>query len=234
MCGYRRDRRKVMRRTLKTLLLMLAVAITLMSGSLPDWDALMLKAGMVKVTDLCDSFVVDLRYAGTRNFVGKNMYGSFNGVYLHPDAAQSLVAAQKALKKIDANYSIIIYDAARPRSVQRTMWNAVKGTSDAQYVARPERGGCHNYGVAVDVGLAYAGKPVDMGSGFDDFTEKAHITAEETLVKQGKINREALKNRRLLRRVMTEAGYKTYRREWWHFERYRVKYARAHLKLLDF
>ena len=87
MCGYRRDRRKMMRRTLKTLLLMLAVAMTLMSGSLPDWDALMLKAGMVKVTDLCDSFVVDLRYAGTRNFVGKNMYGSFNGVYLHPDAA---------------------------------------------------------------------------------------------------------------------------------------------------
>ena len=175
MCGYRRDRRKVMRRTLKTLLLMLAVAITLMSGSLPDWDALMLKAGMVKVTDLCDSFVVDLRYAGTRNFVGKNMYGSFNGVYLHPDAAKSLVAAQKALKKIDANYSIIIYDAARPRSVQRTMWNAVKGTSDAQYVARPERGGCHNYGVAVDVGLAYAGKPVDMGSGFDDFTFTASL-----------------------------------------------------------
>ena len=86
----------------------------------------------------------------------------------------------------------------------------------------------------MDVGLAYAGKPVDMGSGFDDFTEKAHITAEETLVKQGKISREALKNRRLLRRVMTEAGYKTYRREWCHFERYRVKYARAHLKLLDF
>ena len=90
----------MMRRTLKTLLLMLMAAMTLMSGSLPDWDALMLKAGMVKVTDLCDSFVVDLRYAGTRNFVGKNMYGSFNGVYLHPDAAKSLVAAQKALKKI--------------------------------------------------------------------------------------------------------------------------------------
>ena len=126
MRGYRRDRRKMMRRTLKTLLLMLMVAITLMSGSLPDWDALMLKAGMVKVTDLCDSFVVDLRYAGTRNFVGKNMYGSFNGVYLHPDAAQSLVAAQKALKKIDAKYSIIIYDAARPRCVDRSMCKAVK------------------------------------------------------------------------------------------------------------
>ena len=42
----------MMRRTLKTLLLMLAVAITLMSGSLPDWDALMLKEGMVKVTVL--------------------------------------------------------------------------------------------------------------------------------------------------------------------------------------
>ena len=213
---------------------LLALMAAMLMSAAPDWDAEMRRAGMVRIADLCTNFVVDLRYAGTNNFVGKNMYGSFRGVYLQRDAAESLVAAQAALKKIDPKYSIIIYDAARPRSVQQTMWDAVRGTTNAQYVARPERGGCHNYGVAVDVGLAYDGVPVDMGTDFDCFTASAHITDEPALVKQGKISREAMNNRRLLRRVMTQAGFMTYRREWWHFERYRIKYTRAHFKLLDF
>ncbi|MCI6894055.1 MAG: M15 family metallopeptidase [Bacteroidales bacterium] len=199
-----------------------------------DWDAKMVKRGMVEVTRLDPTVAVDLRYATTNNFVGRNMYGTFCKAYLHADAAAALIKAQKALKKHDARYSIVIYDAARPQSVQRTMWNAVKGTANARYVARPERGGPHNYGIAVDVGLLYDGAPVDMGTQFDSFSDASHITQEQMLVKQGRISREALSNRALLRRVMTQAGFMTYRREWWHFELHRIKYARAHCRLLDF
>ena len=188
-----------------------------------DWDAKMVKRGMVEVTRLDPTVAVDLRYATTNNFVGRNMYGTFCKAYLHADAAAALIKAQKALKKHDARYSIVIYDAARPQSVQRTMWNAVKGTANARYVARPERGGPHNYGIAVDVGTQ-----------FDSFSDASHITQEQMLVKQGRISREALSNRALLRRVMTQAGFMTYRREWWHFELHRIKYARAHCRLLDF
>lgn len=199
-----------------------------------DWDAKMVKRGMVEVTRLDPTVAVDLRYATTNNFVGRNMYGTFCKAYLHADAAAALIKAQKALKKHDARYSIVIYDAARPQSVQHTMWNAVKGTANARYVARPERGGPHNYGIAVDVGLLYDGAPVDMGTQFDSFSDASHITQEQMLVKQGRISREALSNRALLRRVMTQAGFMTYRREWWHFELHRIKYARAHYRLLDF
>ena len=199
-----------------------------------DWDAKMVKRGMVEVTRLDPTVAVDLRYATTNNFVGRHMYGTFCKAYLHADAAAALIKPQKALKKHDARYSIVIYDAARPQSVQRTMWNAVKGTANARYVARPERGGPHNYGIAVDVGLLYDGAPVDMGTQFDSFSDASHITQEQMLVKQGRISREALSNRALLRRVMTQAGFMTYRREWWHFELHRIKYARAHCRLLDF
>ena len=210
------------------------LVVMALSSAGVDWDAKMVKRGMVEVTRLDPTVAVDLRYATTNNFVGRNMYGTFCKAYLHADAAAALIKAQKALKKHDARYSIVIYDAARPQSVQRTMWNAVKGTANARYVARPERGGPHNYGIAVDVGLLYDGAPVDMGTQFDSFSDASHITQEQMLVKQGRISREALSNRALLRRVMTQAGFMTYRREWWHFELHRIKYARAHCRLLDF
>ncbi|MGM9804082.1 MAG: M15 family metallopeptidase [Muribaculaceae bacterium] len=216
-----------------TLALMVAFS-ALLHASQPNYDALMAKYGMVDVKQLEPTLIVDLRYASTNNFVGKNMYGTLQRAYLHRDAAKALQKAQQALQKINPGYSIIIYDAARPQSVQRTMWDVVKGTPNEQYVARPQKGGCHNFGVAVDVGLALNGTPLDMGTPFDTFSTASHITNEAQLVKQGIISKEALKNRQLLRQAMTQAGFKTYRREWWHFERYRVAYARANLRLLDF
>ena len=37
------------------------------------------------------------------------------------------------LKELYPGYSLIIYDAARPMSVQQKMWNVVKGTSQNIY-----------------------------------------------------------------------------------------------------
>ena len=49
--------------------------------------------------------------------------------YLHPEAAKALLQAQKRLKELYPGYSLIIYDAARPMSVQQKCGNVVKGTS---------------------------------------------------------------------------------------------------------
>lgn len=199
------------------------------------WDTLMLDRGLVDVTTLGLSNVsVDLRYATENNFAGRNMYGDFNKAYLHKDAAESLRRALTILQADDPNWGVVIYDAARPLSVQRVMFDEVKGTAQQKYVAPPNGGGPHNYGIALDIGLTYDGRPVDMGTPFDTFNETAHITAEPLLVKQGKITHEAMDNRVMLRRAMTEAGFRTYSREWWHFTRYTSKYARARLIILDF
>lgn len=199
-----------------------------------DFTQLMADYGLVDVSALDDGFTVDMRYSTTNNFVGKDMYGTFKTPYLTKSTADALLDALHRLQRVDSLYGIVIYDAARPLSVQRIMWNVVKGTPQEKYVARPHNGGPHNYGIAVDIGLTFAGEPLDMGTDFDNFTPSAHITDEVTLVRQGKISPAAKRNRELLRRAMTLSGFQTYSREWWHFVRYNMKYARRHIKLLDF
>lgn len=211
-----------------------AVCAFLLQAQTADFNASIKQYNLVNVATIDPSISVNLKYATTDNFVHRNMYGTFKTAYLHPSAATALKAALKQLKKVDPNYSFIIYDAARPVSVQRIMWQAVKGTPNEKYVARPHRGGPHNYGIAVDIALTYKGVPVDMGTPFDTFSNDAHITNEAQLVKRGRITEQARKNRVLLRKVLTDNGFRTYSREWWHFTRYDMKYTRAHIKLLNF
>lgn len=175
--------------------------------------------GMVNIETLDKTLIIDLMYARADNFTGKVLYDDLHKAYLHPEAAKALLKAQKRLKDLHPGYSLIIYDAARPMSVQQKMWNVVKGTSKNIYVSNPARGGgLHNYGLAVDVSIIdEKGKPLPMGTKVDHLGKEAHIDTEAFMVQQGIITEKERDNRQLLRRVMTEAGYKALRSEWWHF-----------------
>ena len=98
-------------------------------------------------------FKIDLRYGSTNNFVGVNMYGPFNKAFLHKVAAEKLFAAHAKLIARHPRYSFIIYDALRPRSIQRVLWSHVEGTPGEKYIARPEPGSLHNFGFAVDLSI---------------------------------------------------------------------------------
>lgn len=203
-------------------------------GSADAIDAVMREYGLVDIATIDASIVVELKYATTDNFVGQNMYGNLCRAYFRPEIAKSIAAVQQELKKIDERYSLVIYDAARPQSVQRRMYEVVRNTPNRRYVARPEHGGHHNFGIAVDLSILYDGKLVDMGSEFDSFSTLSHIDDEPALLKAGRLSKQAYNNRRLLRRLMRAHGFTTYRREWWHFQQYDIKYARRRFKLLDF
>ena len=206
----------------------------LLWGQDVDYDAMMCKQGLVDLASLGQGITVELKYSTTDNFTGKNMYGNFRRAYLVKPAAQALQAALRELQAIDPDYGFVVYDAARPMSVQRKMWKAVQGTVGVNYVAPPRHGGPHNYGVALDISLTYKGRPVDMGTPFDTFTADAHITGEKQLVKRGRITLQAMNNRQLLRKVLTDNGFLTYSREWWHFEYCRASKARQRFSLLNF
>lgn len=199
-----------------------------------QWEEKMTEYGLVDIATVDPTIIVDLKYATTDNFVGENMYGSLCRAYLRPEIAEALKRVQTALKKRNPAYSLIIYDAARPQSVQKLMYDRVKDTKYSRYVAKPYKGGHHNFGVAVDISIACDGVPLDMGTGFDSFSVVSHIDNEDELLRTGKITKEALANRRLLRKLMKAEGFTTYRREWWHFQQYEISYARANLRLLDF
>lgn len=200
-----------------------------------DYDKEFAKVGFVDLQKLDNSIAVEIKYSTTDNFMGINMYGDLHKAYLRPEIAKKVARAQKLLKEVDPDYSLIIYDAARPLSAQKSMYKKVKGTKFQRYVANPYNGGGHhNFGCAVDLTILYKGKPVDMGTEFDSFSTLSHIDNEETNLKNGTLSKEAYNNRKLLRRIMKKVGFNTYRREWWHFDCYNIKYARQNFKLLDF
>lgn len=191
--------------------------------------------GLVDISVLDSTIHVHLVYATPDNFMGETVYTGITRAWLHPDAAQKLVTAQRLLKKEHPGLTLVVYDAARPMSVQRKMWRLVRGTDKVNYVSNPSNGGgLHNYGMAVDVTiLDPAGEPMPMGTPFDFFGEEAHTNNEEALLASGKITRKEFDNRRLLRRIMKSAGFRTIPYEWWHFNACSRAEARQSYPVLD-
>lgn len=229
------------------LLFSLLLAISASAQSV-DFDKEMQRYGLVDVQTLDKEIGVELKYATEDNFVGKNMYGSLRRAYLLPHFAKKVVQAQRILHERHPDYSLLIYDAARPISVQRTMRKAVEGTPFTAYVADGTRGGRHNYGVAVDLTIVDKdGIPLDMGAKFDEFSSKAWVGEDnafslaeykayvEQLRRKGEISDIAAKNRNLLLEIMDQVGLRPYVKEWWHYqEKISMPATRERYKLLDF
>ena len=213
-----------------------------------DFDKKMKEYGLVDIQSLDKEIRVELKYATEDNFVGENMYGSLTTAYLLPHFAKRVVEAQRILRKRHPEYSLLIYDAARPISVQRRMRSIVEGTPLQIYVADGKRGGRHNYGVAVDLTIVDGqGRPLDMGAGFDHFGREAWVGNDndvtlaaykayvERLRAEGLISAKAAANRTLLLEIMDAVGLRPYVKEWWHFqERISMTATRERYKLLDF
>lgn len=162
---------------------------------------------------------IDLRYATTMNFVGEDMYSPYDCGWLHRDAAHALERAAEALARRRADVFLLVLDALRPQRVQERMWKALEGTPLTQYLADPQRGSIHSFGMAVDVTLVdAAGRELDMGTGFDDLTERSHPALEEEFAARGELQALHLDNRRLLREAMHASGWRGIRTEWWHFD----------------
>lgn len=160
----------------------------------------------------------DLRYATTNNFTGENVYGEFNRFFLHEHAVEKLVQAVENLQQKFPKYKFLIFDALRPRSAQRILFAKVKGTAQEIYVADPDKGSMHNYGMALDLTvLNESGKELDMGTEFDFFGELAQPKLEEKFLRLGILSPEQFENRLILRNAMVTAGFLQLPHEWWHF-----------------
>jgi D-alanyl-D-alanine dipeptidase len=166
-----------------------------------------------------DGIAVDLRYAGRDNFFGKDLYAFLDCAWLHRDAAFALQKAAHTLKALRPDLQLLVLDAMRPQRVQQMLWDVLQGTQLRQYVGAPERGSIHSFGMAVDITLAdLEGQELDMGSHFDEMSERSHPDLEVQLLALGQITRQHVANRELLRRVMVDAGFKGIPNEWWHFD----------------
>lgn len=200
------------------------------------YDSLMRAHGLVDVQTVAPRVQVSLKYATTDNFMGTSVYGGLRKAYLHPNLVKALARAQEFLDREYPGYRFLVYDAARPLSIQRRMYELVAGTSKRFYVAKPHRGGRHNYGVAVDLTIMDdRGRVLDMGSSFDHFGATSHLGRERKLVRSGVFAPEVPRNRALMRRILGQVGLRPYAKEWWHYqERMSMPEVRRRYRLLDF
>ena len=170
---------------------------------------------------------VDMRYAGTDNFVGMPVrgYESPRCLLLRP-AAEALAAVARDLQR--DGYVLHVFDCYRPQravahfvewargpddpaSKQRHYPDVDKSALLGEYIA--ETSG-HSRGLTVDLTLARceAGTctPLDMGTPFDFFDERAH-TDSPRITAQQRAGRERLRD------AMARHGFRNYPLEWWHY-----------------
>lgn len=163
--------------------------------------------------------VVDLRYAGVDNFVGRDLYGLLDCAWLHHVAATGLERAAALLAREAPGHRLLVLDALRPHRVQLQLWDHLDGTDLRQYVADPARGSIHSFGMALDATLVDAhGRALDMGSGFDEMIELSHPKLEARHLASGQLTPAQHHHRELLRKVLVQSGFRGIDNEWWHFE----------------
>ncbi|WDC85801.1 M15 family metallopeptidase [Caloramator sp. mosi_1] len=129
-----------------------------------------------------------------------------NRCLLRYGTAKKLIRANEYL--LNLGFKLKVWDAYRPLSVQKIMWEFVK---DEDFIAPPWRGSIHNRGAAVDLTLVdLKGNDLEMPSDFDDFSERAKINYNCCSI-------ESIKNRELLAEAMIKNGFRRIKSEWWHF-----------------
>lgn len=163
---------------------------------------------MVELKSVISTIKYDLRYSGTNNFMKRRMYPALtNTTFMRAPAAEALMKVQDELK--NQGLGLKVFDAYRPYSVTVKFWELVK---DDRYVANPSKGSGHNRGLAIDLTIIdlQSGKELDMGTGFDNFTDTAHHSFRN-------LPEKVLSNRDLLRQTMEKYGFVLFETEWWHY-----------------
>ena len=188
--------------------------------------------------------LVRIDQLGTRKIIEDSQYvkqgfhGALDHCYVRESVAQQLIHAANELPN---GYQLVIWDGYRPYEVQKAIYddyyrtiqsnNPEKDEADwrqltEDFVSYPsvnqEKPAPHITGGAVDLAIADAkGEPLDFGTAFDDFTEKAHTAYYEQLAQQRNLTKEEQiirDNRRLLYHLLTAQGFTNYSLEWWHFD----------------
>ena len=204
-----------------------AIALLLLLLTSRSVHAQLMPAGFIDAASVVDGLVVDMRYFGADNFVGKRIDGyEAPRCLLTRPAAVALSVAQRDLAR--RGLGLKVYDCYRPT---RAVAHFARWARDVADVARKpdyypdidkrdlfrlgyiaERSG-HSRGSTVDITLVRrAGdeSDPDMGTRFDFFSPKSWPA-------DNSVGETARHNRALLAAAMARAGFQGYDKEWWHF-----------------
>lgn len=139
---------------------------------------------------------------------------------LREGAAQRLIAAAHSLPD---GFGLAVWDGWRDPLLQSALYDAAYSDPDLPvgFVNAPRSDPAtpppHATGGTVDVTLTWKNIALSLGTGFDDFVPLARARSLEA-AEEGTAQAQARDLRRLLRSVMTGAGFVQLASEWWHFE----------------
>ncbi|MEX2461517.1 MAG: M15 family metallopeptidase [Paenibacillaceae bacterium] len=162
----------------------------------------------------------------------QNLPNTLNECYLREGAAQRLM---KAAEKLPDGLNFVVLDGWRPYKVQKVLYemtiDAFKkdGMAESEiyreipkFVSYPsdniDTPSPHMTGGSVDLTIADQDGWLDMGTGFDEFTDKAKTTWYEEAANLSETEHKIRNNRRLLKQVMTDVGFENFEEEWWHYD----------------
>ena len=114
-------------------------------------------------------------------------------------------------------YTVVIYDAYRPTSVQQRWFEVVRVH---KWVADPNigMGGVHDRGTAIDMSLIDAdGNELEMPTPMHTFTEESARTSP-TMTDTARANMD------YMMKVMVACGFTYIDSEWWHFQDANTQY----------
>lgn len=178
--------------------------------------------------------VLDMKYATADNFMQTDVYGGFTRCFLSPVAAKMFAKSCEQLRASHRHLQFRIWDTLRPRSVQARFHQHLAGTPFQNYVAPPQPGSLHNFGMAMDLTLQTRdGELLDMGTDFDDFRDLAQPKLEQKFLQSGELTQEQLANRLLLRKLLEDQGFKVLEHEWWHFNALPKEQVYGHFPVLE-
>lgn len=153
-------------------------------------------------------FVISMQLSTEKTSINQPFYYR-NLCMLQYDILPMLRAAIDQFKK--DGYTVIIYDAYRPTSVQQRWFDVVRVH---KWVADPSigMGGVHDRGTAIDMSLIDSkGNLLEMPTPMHTFTEESSRLSET-------MTDEARKNMDYMLSVMVQCGFTYINSEWWHFQ----------------
>ncbi len=184
------------------------------------------RSGFVYAERMIPGLVLDMKYVGDENFLGRPVVGyEAPTCLLTTQTVIALARAQQLLQEF--GLGLKVFDCYRPKQAVADFVAWAKDLSDQKrkiehypnidktrlfelgYIA--ERSG-HSRGSTIDLTLVDArdGKEVDMGGRYDLF-DATSWPSDQT------VSTQARANRMLLRNVMRDAGFNSLKEEWWHF-----------------
>ena len=158
---------------MRALLVCLCVCVSVLAQDGPPKDPKATRtADLVELVKLDPTIKLDIRYAGTDNFLGKPVYKEARA-FLQRPAAEGLLAAHKDLKPL--GYGLMIHDGYRPWAITKLFWDMTSGYQ-REFVADPKTGSKHNRGCAVDLTMydLAMGTAVEMPGGYDEMSPRSY------------------------------------------------------------